>query len=172
MTTTMAARIRALQDMTVPELREQYREVFGEETRSRHKEFLWRRIAWRMQANEEGDLSERALRRAAELANDADVRLLPPREVRPQRGPAPAARTRVHAFAGSGGGRLPMPGAVLVREYKGREVRVTVLDEGFEHEGKVHRSLSAVAKEVTGAHWNGFHFFGIARRGATAGAAR
>ncbi|NUN53627.1 MAG: DUF2924 domain-containing protein [Planctomycetaceae bacterium] len=71
----MAARIRALQDMTVPELREQYREVFGEETRSRHKEFLWRRIAWRMQANEEGDLSERALRRAAELANDADVRL-------------------------------------------------------------------------------------------------
>jgi len=60
---TMAARIRALQDMTVPELREQYREVFGEETRSRHRSFLWKQIAWRLQANEEGDLSERALRR-------------------------------------------------------------------------------------------------------------
>jgi hypothetical protein len=52
----MAARIRALRDMTVPELREQYR-PFGEETRSRHREFLWKRIAWRIQADEEGDLS-------------------------------------------------------------------------------------------------------------------
>ena len=51
---TMAARIRALQDMTVLELREQYREVFGEETWSRHKEFLWKQIAWRIQANEQG----------------------------------------------------------------------------------------------------------------------
>ncbi len=48
---TMAAHIRALQDMTVPELREQYREVFGEETRSRHKEFLWKQVAWRIPAN-------------------------------------------------------------------------------------------------------------------------
>lgn len=71
---TMAARIQGLRDMTVPELREQYREVFGEETRSRHKEFLWKRIAWRIQANEEGDLSERALRRAAEFADDGDLR--------------------------------------------------------------------------------------------------
>jgi hypothetical protein len=60
----MAARIRAL--------REQYREVFGEETRSRHRSFLWKQVAWRLQANEQGDLSERARQRAAELANDAD----------------------------------------------------------------------------------------------------
>ena len=162
---TMAARIRALQDMTVPELREQYREVFGEETRSRHKEFLWKQVAWRLQANEEGGLSERARRRAAELANEADVRLVAPREGFRERAPAPRERTRVHAFAGSGDGRLPMPGAVLTREYKGREVRVTVLPEGFEHEGTVHRSLSAVAKAVTGAHWNGYHFFGLAPGG-------
>ena len=58
-----------------------------------------------------------------------------------------------------------MPGAVITREYKGREVRVTVLEEGFEHEGTVHRSLSAVAKAVTGAHWNGFHFFGLVTPG-------
>ena len=52
---TMAARIGALREMTVPEPREQYREVFGEETRSRHKEFLWKQVAWRLQANEHGD---------------------------------------------------------------------------------------------------------------------
>jgi len=69
--------------MTVPELREQYREVFGEETRSRHEEFLWMQVAWRIQANEQGDLSERARNRTAGLANDAEVRLLPPREGRP-----------------------------------------------------------------------------------------
>ncbi len=65
MRTTMAARIAALQDMTLADLRETYHEVFGEETRSRHKDFLRKRIAWGLQANEEGDLSERARRRAA-----------------------------------------------------------------------------------------------------------
>ena len=59
----------------------------------------------------------------------------------------------------------PLPGAVLVREYRGREIRVTVLPEGFEHEGRVHRSLTAVAREVTGSHWNGFHFFGMRTKG-------
>jgi hypothetical protein len=54
-----------------------------------------------------------------------------------------------------------MPGTVLTREYRGGEVRVTVLDRGFECEGQVYRSLTAVAKAVTGSHWNGFHFFGL-----------
>ncbi len=73
-----ASRLAALQRMTVAELRGKYAEVFGEETRSRHKRHLIRRIAWRLQANEEGDLSERARRRAAELAADSDVRMTPP----------------------------------------------------------------------------------------------
>jgi hypothetical protein len=54
----------ALRRMTVPDLRRRYAEVFGEQTRCRHKEYLWRRIIWRLQAIEEGDLSERARRRA------------------------------------------------------------------------------------------------------------
>jgi hypothetical protein len=56
-----------------------------------------------------------------------------------------------------------MPGAVLTREYRGRTIAVTVLDEGFECEGTVYRSLTAVAKAVTGSHWNGYLFFGIAK---------
>lgn|GEM_PF-6251861 len=64
--------------MTVGELRAKYREVFGEESRSNHKQFLFRRIAWRVQALAEGGLSERARRRALEIASDADLRIRAP----------------------------------------------------------------------------------------------
>ncbi|HUT62118.1 MAG TPA: DUF2924 domain-containing protein [Phycisphaerae bacterium] len=148
----------ALKAMTVPELRARYAEVFGEECRSHHKALLWKRIIWRMQANQEGGLSERARRRAEELANDADLRLH-----------APETRTAVSTGGCTATGRigappdsrLPVPGTVLVREYKGQTIRVTVLDDGFEYGGEVYRSLSAVAQKVTGAHWNGMLFFGL-----------
>ncbi len=71
--------VATLKRMTVPQLREKYREVFGDGTRARHKAFLIKRIIWRKQALAEGDLSERARRRADELANDADLRLGPPK---------------------------------------------------------------------------------------------
>ncbi|HOQ48136.1 MAG TPA: DUF2924 domain-containing protein, partial [Bryobacteraceae bacterium] len=71
--------LAALRRMSVGELRLRYAEVFGEPTGSRHKQWLIKRILWRMQALAEGDLSERARRRAEELANDADLRLRPPR---------------------------------------------------------------------------------------------
>lgn len=54
-----------------------------------------------------------------------------------------------------------MPGTVLARQYKGRTITVTVLEDGFEYAGEVFRTLSAVAKAVTGSHWNGYHFFGL-----------
>jgi hypothetical protein len=78
MTRNIGKEVAAMQRMTVAELRGKYAEVFGEETRSRHKKHLLRRIAWRLQANEEGDLSERARHRARELAADPDVRMTPP----------------------------------------------------------------------------------------------
>jgi hypothetical protein len=158
---TMAARIRALQELTVPELRARWREVFQEEPRSHHKENLWRQIAWRMQALEEGDLSDRARRRAAELANDADVRVRAPAGAFGDGTPLPGGRTLVHSFPGAHDPRLPVPGTVLTREYRGRFVQATVLDRGFEHEGRIFRSLTAVAREVTGCNWNGYHFFGL-----------
>lgn len=70
--------LAALQEMTTDELRQHYADVFGEVPRSRHKAYLIRKIAWRVQANAEGDLSERARRRAAELAVDAEVRTAVP----------------------------------------------------------------------------------------------
>jgi len=54
-----------------------------------------------------------------------------------------------------------MAGTVLTRKYRGRQVEAKVLANGFEYEGQVYRSLSAVAKAVTGSHWNGHLFFGL-----------
>jgi DUF2924 family protein len=154
--------VSELRRMTVTELRRRYAAVYGEATRSSHKEFLIRRIAWRMQANAEGELPERARQRALEVANDADLRT---------RAPAPGQATSVRAAA-TGiqattrvdvplDARLPMPGALLTRQYRGRTIQVRVLPNGFDYEGTIYRSLSAVAQAATGAHWNGYLFFGI-----------
>lgn len=155
--------VAAMKCMTVTELRGRYAEVFGEETRSRHKDYLVKRIAWRLQANAKGDLSERARARAAELANDADIRMTPPRRTPALDGqPVTVGTLRISADK-----RLPMAGTVLSRQYKGRTIIVTILPNGFEYEGKVYRSLSAVATAVTGTHWNGYHFFRLGRKASS-----
>ena len=153
--------VAAMRRMTVAELRGKYAEVTGEETRCRHKDYLVRRIAWRLQASAEGDLSERARRQATELARGADVRLTAPKK---KASPAPG-RTKVAALCVSQDDRLPMPGAVITREYKGEIIEVRVLPEGFEYEGEVYRTLSAIARAVTGTHWNGYHFFRLGKKG-------
>jgi Protein of unknown function (DUF2924) len=149
--------------MTVNELQQKFAEVHGEQPRGRNKLWLIKRIAWRMQANEEGGLSERALRRASEIANDADLRLTAP----------PASKSPMAPSSGSDGPivsimldpRLPMPGTLITRNYKGRAIQVKVLRDGFEFEGEKYKSLSAVARAITGTHWNGFHFFGLQTKG-------
>ncbi|HRQ76169.1 MAG TPA: DUF2924 domain-containing protein [Phycisphaerales bacterium] len=161
MSMNLNAEIEALQQMTVHQLQDRYIDVFGERTRSNHKQYLIKRIAWRMQAQHEGDLSTRARRRAMELADDADLRVRPPAES-PSSAPEDGDITVQNGIdAQSTDDRLPMPGTTLSREYKGRTILVRVLRRGFEYEGKVYRSLSAVAKAVTGSHWNGYHFFQV-----------
>ena len=104
----------------------------------------------------EGGLSERARRRAEELANDADLRLNAPKV---KGADAPAERTAVKPLGVRVDDRLPPPGTILTRSYKGQTVQVQVLHSGFAYQGQVYPSLSAVAKAVTGSHTNGFHFF-------------
>lgn len=154
--------VKTLNRMTVTQLRERYAEVFGEATRSFNKQHLVKRIAWRLQAIHEGDLSERARRRARELANDADLRIRAPATL-PDSGGDGGITTSPFRIAPDD--RLPMAGTLLTREYKGQTVQVRVLPEGFEFDGDVYRSLSAVARKVTGAHWNGYHFFGLPKPG-------
>jgi len=148
----IAKQVADLRQMTARELRDKYAEVVGEQARSSHKNWLIRRIAWRLQADHEGDLSERARRRAAELANDADVRVTPPRDQRGDTGrgtSADAARDE----------RLPTD--TIERTYKGRLIRVIVRGSSFEYDGRRYKSLSAVAKAISGSHCNGFRFFGL-----------
>ncbi|MFQ5518251.1 MAG: DUF2924 domain-containing protein [Acidimicrobiia bacterium] len=153
--------LATLEQMTVCQLQERYAEVFGEPVRSRHRQYLIRRIAWRLQANAEGGLSDRALRRAEELADLADIRVTPPRRpVAPATRECPRASGVAQAPV-STDPRLPPPGTQLTRRYKGRTIAVTVLPGGFEYDGERYRSLSAVAKAITGSHMNGFRFFGL-----------
>jgi hypothetical protein len=116
-----------------------------------------------MQANVYGGLSERAHQRALEIANDADLRLTAPKERNVAAAPE---RTKTVAVAFAGDNRVPLPGTILVRRYRGERVQVRVLDNGFEYQGERYKSLSAVAKVITGQHWNGFHFFGLKRKEA------
>ena len=158
----VAKEVASLERMTVNELRERYAEAFGEPTRVRHKGWLVRRIVWRLQAMAEGDLSERARRRAAELANDADLRTMPPKA--PRHTAVAPERTKSGTLKRSGKG-LPPPGSVITRDYKSRKLRVTVLQDGFEFEGEVYKSLSAVAKAVTRSHTSGNLFFRLVGKG-------
>jgi len=161
MSTAIECEIGRMRQMALGDLRTRFVELFGEPPRSRHKEHLLRRIAWRLQALAEGDLSQRARRRAAQLARDADLRLAPPRE-KSKATLSTAARTTARDE------RLPMPGTILVRQYHGQTLEVKVFQEGFEYDGRVYKSLTAVAKRITARHWNGYHFFGLVKRGASA----
>ena len=150
----IANEVAALQRLSIGQLRQRFAELFGEATHASNRTWLLKRIAWRMQALAEGDLSQRARRRAAELAQDADLRLNPPRSKtttaappEPVNVPTPIDR------------RLPPPGTILTRPYKGQQLHVQVLTGGFAYAGKVYPSLSAVAKAITGSHCNGYHFF-------------
>ena len=143
--------VASLEKMATGELQERYAEVFGEVPRSRHKRYLIRKIAWRLQANAEGDLSERARQRAAELAVDAEVRTTPPKDFIASQAAKENGRDP----------RLPSPGTSLIRTYRGQTIQVNVTENGFEWDGERYQSLSAVAKAITGSHTNGFRFFNL-----------
>src|SRR5207248_8548644 len=89
---------------------------------------------------------------ALDITADTDLRLCPPRKsLRTQ--PVRAGATQ------SADPRLPAPGTQLVRRYKDETITVTVLADGFQHGERVYKSLSAIARQVTGTQWNGYSFF-------------
>ena len=147
--------VATLERLSVGQLRQRFAEVFGEATNAGNRTWLIKRIAWRLQALAEGDLSERARQRAAELARDADLRLNPPQSKANTTTPPPEP-VRLPTPVDP---RLPPPGTILTRPYKGQLVQVQVLTDGFAYAGRVYASLSAVAKAITGSLTNGFLFF-------------
>ncbi len=151
-----ATEIERLRSLPVKELRRKYHQLFGSETRSSNKPFLFRRLAWRLQVIAAGDITERVRKRALALANDADLKIRPDRSFRNY-----SIEQKPRDW------RLPRAGTVLKREWEGQTIEVTVQEDDFEYQGRRYPSLSTMAAEVTGVRWNGFLFFGLVSKKAT-----
>ena len=151
----LALEIERLRKLKTKALQACYEELFGEEARSSNQAHLFRRIAWRLQARAEGELSERARRRAEELADETALRLRAPRRFWREDGSVGLDAPRVRDP------RLPPVGAVLERKYGGCKIEVRVLAAGFDYQNQVYASLSQLAQHITGTRWNGYHFFGL-----------
>jgi hypothetical protein len=159
MNDTLRKEVDALRKQKTMTLKIRYRELFGEESRSSNHAHLFRRIAWRLQAIAEGDLTGRARDRAEELAEDVDLRVRAPQKFWRE-------LSSESAESVSRDDRLPATGTRLTREFQGQLITAVVLEEGFEFEGRTYDSLSAVAWKVTGTRWNGFTFFGLNKAAA------
>lgn len=144
--------IHELRGMAVPELVVRYEQEFGKPPRVKHKEHIWRRIAWKIQERRFGGLSAVAKKRLDELITELDLPLGKP------------GRTVSGGLPRSSKPGMPVVGTVLKRSWRGAEIRAVVQENGIEHEGVVYSSLSAAAAAITGAHWNGRLFFGLTTR--------
>jgi hypothetical protein len=152
--------VAALKRLRIGQLRQRFAELFGEATSASNRTWLVKRIIWRLQALAEGDLSERARRRAEELARDADLRLNTPQRRDHTNATEPSdVPPEPVSIPAPVDARLPPPGTILTRPYKGQQLHVQVLTDGFAYGGRDYPSLSAVAKAITGSHTNGFLFF-------------
>jgi hypothetical protein len=134
-------RLAALQALPTPELKRQWRELFGTEPPPFNRPYLQSRLAYRIQELAYGGLKAEARARLEALGEQLDGGNVALRRIR--------ADSR------------PLPGTRLVREWQGVRHVVTVRADGFEYEGRPYRSLSAVARHITGTRWNGWTFFGL-----------
>ena len=148
MTDSIPARLAALKTMPMPELKAQWRDLFDAEPPPFNRRYLENRIAYRIQELAYGGLKPEMVRRLEILGEHYDSGNVTTRRIRHD------AR--------------PVAGTRLVREYQGVEQTVTVLVDGYEWEGRPYRSLSAIARAITGTRWNGLVFFGIKRQGNAA----
>ena len=150
-TVALVARLAEIQTWKTGHLREELTRLTGAPAKSWNRPYLVRKVSW---------LTQAAMRQASDAVKvptlvtevrdqprspslDAPIRPLPS----PVRDP-----------------RLPKPGSVILRDYRGLRLTVTVLEQGFEWNGLNYSSLTAVAKAITGSHWNGRLFFGLSRR--------
>ena len=160
MDTSILSQISALQRMPVADLQVEWLKLYGEPTRSRNRQFLFRRLAWRVQELQHGGLSDAARDRIDKLAPDGFTRARTPslRAATTADPEPPTPRPRRDA-------RLPTPGTVIVKRYKNRELRVVIHDDGLELDGTMYPTATALAKEITGSKSiNGWLFLGITKR--------
>ncbi len=150
----IAQQIAELRGLSVPALVARYEALFGKPPRVRNREFLWKRCAWKLQEEAFGGLSGAAKARLEELI--AEIKL--PAEESRRGVAAKLTPSRAARFEGL------KVGTTLVREWHGQQILLMVVEAGFELDGVVHKSLSAAAKALTGAHWNGRLFWNLTAR--------
>ena len=167
----MPSQLAALETMNVPALAEKYRELYGEPTRSRNRAYLKKRLAWRIEASFQGDLSQGAIARIQQLGDQLPERWQM-RLGQPASEPAAAsdAATKLDAALSTAtteprDPRVPPVGTVVRRVFDGKTHEVTVCVEGFEYAGRKYKTLSAIATQIAGTRWNGYLFFGLKKRG-------
>ena len=141
MTDAILARLTALKSTPTPKLKEQWRQLFESEPPAFNRRYLESRLAYRIQELAYGGLKPETVRRLEKLGEEldggrADVRKRPAND-------------------------RPISGTRLIREYQGVEHCVTVRDDDFEYQGRPYKSLSAIARAITGTPWSGPVFFGL-----------
>ena len=147
MTDTVLAQLACLKTRPIADLKQQWRDLFVKEPPPFNRRYLESRLAYRIQELAYGGLKPETVGRLEALAEGLDEG--PPRRA-------------------LGARNLPVSGSQLVREWQGVEHRVTVTENGFLHGGKPYKSLSAIARAITGTRWNGLVFFGLKRQRARA----
>jgi len=142
------ARLAALKTTSTPDLKSQWRELFESEPPAFNRRYLESRLAYRIQELAYGGLKPETVKRLEILGEQLDGGNITLRRIRAD--------------------LKPIAGTKLIREWQGIEQTVTVLADGYEWQGRPYRSLSAVARAITGTRWNGWVFFGLkSQRGAT-----
>ena len=148
MTDPIPARLAALKTMPLPDLKNEWRTLFGAEPPGYNRRYLARRLAYRIQELAYGGLKPETRKRLEALGEQFADRNITSRRIRDD--------------------VMPIAGTRLLREWQGVEHAVTVLTEGYEWQGRPYRSLSAVARAITGTRWNGPLFFGLRNHRSTA----
>ena len=156
---TIKAEINLLFSMSVNELRAKYREVLGYNMNSRNKDFLLRKIAWKIQANLFGDISENLKKQAIESVDFSRLRVR--NTVKTSSTPFIGEFSVERKISPLHDRRLPMIGSILAKNYNGKRIAVRILEKGFEYENRQYASLSGIARKITGTNWNGFKFFNL-----------
>ena len=150
------ANIAALKNKAIPELQKKFEALFdGQKASSDNKVYLVRRIAYRLQELEYGGLSQKAQNRLKELIGLYDP--VNNKAIRPK----VSVETQVRIKTRGRDMRLPIPGTIITKDYRGKKYQVKVLENGFEYEGNIYKHLTAIAEKITGAHWNGYNFFNL-----------
>ena len=142
MSADVIGKVAALPSLENDELKKLWQELFDEPAPRKKRDYLIPRLAWRIQELAYGGLSDNAQGRIDRLMRSKE-------ELKP-------VSRRV---------RRPAMGTKLIREYQGVEHNVTVTRNGFEYQGRTFRSLSHIAREITGTRWSGPLFFGLTRSG-------